>query len=314
LGMDWMYPVLIMGFGMFCFQIFAVFRKQAALLQPTVEQLEASRANVEKQILESEQTTEESLRRIESLKQELSELDEQRHHLQKQLNPKVGVLIDPGEFAMGDDDGSRDEQPQRTVLMNAYWIDRYPVTNQEYKMFVDVTGQRRPPHWTSGTYPLEMANHPVTNVSWQDALDYADWVGKRLPFEAEWEKAARGTIGQTYPWGDAFRKDNVNSSNDYGGTTPVDDFPGGQSPYGVMDMCGNVQEWCEDWYYDYYYKTAPVDNPTGPTGGQYRVCRGGVMLKTEWVSGVHNATIHRRQQCKITLDFDVHGHLMLLRS
>ncbi|MBT3604944.1 MAG: SUMF1/EgtB/PvdO family nonheme iron enzyme [Candidatus Latescibacteria bacterium] len=273
--MDWMYPVLILGFGAFCFQIFAVFRKQAALLQPTVEQLEASRANVEKQIQESEQVTEESLKRIESLKNELANLDDQRKQLQEQLNPKEMILIDSGDFLMGDEDGSRDEQPQRTVLLNAYWIDRYPVTNQEYKMFVDVTGHRRPPHWTSGTYPLEQASHPVTNISWQDAEEYAEWVGKRLPSESEWEKAARGTLGQTYSWGDAFRKDNVNSTNDYGGTTPIDQFPGGASPYGVMDMCGNVQEWGSDWYYDDYYKTAPVDNPTGPAGGQYRVCRGG---------------------------------------
>ncbi|MDP6039819.1 MAG: SUMF1/EgtB/PvdO family nonheme iron enzyme [Candidatus Latescibacteria bacterium] len=125
--------------------------------------------------------------------------------------------------------------------------------------------------------------------------------------------SARGRkSGQTYPWGDAFRKDNVNSSNDYGGTTSVDEFPGGQSPYGVLDMCGNVQEWCEDWYYDDYYKTAPVDNPAGPTGGQYRVCRGGFMLKIEWVYGVHSVIIHHRQPCKTMLDFDVRGHLKLL--
>ena len=224
---------------------------------------------------ESEQITEESLTRIESLKHELSSLDEQRKQLQEQLNPKEMILISSGDFLQGDEDGSRDEQPQHTVLLNAFWMDRYPVTNQEYKMFVDVTAHRRPPHWTSGTYPLEQANHPVTNVSWQDAEDYAEWVGKRLPTESEWEKAARGTLGRTYPWGDAFRKDNVNSTNEYGGTTAIDQFPGGGSPYGVMDMCGNVQEWCSDWYYDDYYKTAPVDNPTGPAGGQYRVCRGG---------------------------------------
>ena len=159
--------------------------------------------------------------------------------------------------------------------MNAYQIDKSPVTNQEYKMFVDVAGHRRPPHWTSGTYQLDQADHPVTNISWPDAKTYCDWVGKRLPTESEWEKASRGTVGQTYPWGDAFRKDNVNSSNDYGGTTPVDQFSGGMSPYGVQDTCGNVMEWCEDWYYDDYYKTAPRDNPEGPPGGQYRSIRGG---------------------------------------
>ena len=288
--MDWMYPVLILGFAAFCFQIFAVFRKQAALLQPTVEQLEASRASVERQIQESEQATEESLKRTENLKEELVSLNEQRKTLQEQLNPKLMKEITSGNFLMGDDEGPRDEVPQREVLLNTYSIDKYPVTNQEYKMFVDVTGHRRPPNWTSGTYQLESANHPVTNISWEDAVAYAEWIGKRLPTEAEWEKASRGTMGQTYPWGDAFRKDNVNSNMDYGGTTPIDQFMGGESPYEVVDLCGNVQEWCEDWYYDDYYKTAPADNPTGPTGGQYRCARGGFYAENR--IGVRCASRH----------------------
>lgn len=273
--MDWVSIVLIVGFAAFCFQIFAVFRKQFALLQPTVEQLETSRTNVERQIQECERATEESLRRIESLKQELDTLDEQRLGLQDQLNPQEMVLIEAGDFLMGTNESSRDEEPEHNVLLNAYWVDRYPVTNQEYKMFVDVSGHRNPPHWASGTYELEHADHPVTNISWNDAIAYAEWVGKRLPSEAEWEKSCRGTMGQVYSWGDAFRKDNVNSSNDFGGTTPVDEFPEGASPYGVVDMCGNVLEWCSDWYYDEYYKTSPVDNPAGPQGGQYRSVRGG---------------------------------------
>ena len=157
-------------------------------------------------------------------------------------------------------------------------------------MFVDVTGHRRPPHWTSGTYQLEDADHPVTNVSWNDAIAYAEWVGQRLPTEAEWEKASRGTLGQTYPWGDAFRKDNINSSNDYGGTTSIKEFPGGGSPYGVMDTVGNATEWCSDWYFDEYYKVSPVDNPTGPQGGQYRVLRGGFFGENKM--GVRCASRH----------------------
>ncbi|MFT5365902.1 MAG: flagellar motor switch protein FliG [Candidatus Latescibacterota bacterium] len=200
------------------------------------------------------------------------------------------VLIHAGEFVMGDDEGARDEQPQRKVILNAYWMDKFPVTNLDYKSFVDATGHRKPPHWTSGTYALDQANHPVTHVNLADAEAYANWAGKRLPTEAEWEKAARGTLGQTYPWGDAFRKDNVNSSNDYGRMTPVDQFSGGASPYGVLDMVGNVMERCSDWYYDDYYKTASVDNPTGPEGGQYRVVRGGFYGENK--SGVRCAARH----------------------
>jgi len=229
-----------------------------------------------------------------ALPMRLDEVKKDRKSVKKEasefLSESGMVLIPSGEFIMGDDDGARDEQPQRTVLLNTYWIDQFPVTNVEYKAFVDATGHRRPPHWKSGTYQLDKKKHPVTNVSWKDANAYAQWVGKRLPTEAEWEKAARGNLGQTYPWGDAFRKDNVNSSNDYGGLTPVDQFAGGMSPYGVMDMAGNVQEWCQDWYFDDYYKAAPLDNPTGPEGGQYRVVRGGFYGENR--SGVRCATRH----------------------
>ena len=192
------------------------------------------------------------------------------------FEPEPGmVLVQAGTFIMGDDDGSRDEKPQRTVLLNSYWMDTYPVTNADYKAFVDATGHRRPPHWPDGVYAYHTLNHPVTNVSWHDAAAYAAWAGKRLPTEAEWEKAARGTMGQTFAWGDAYRKDKVNSGNEYGGTTPVDQFEEGCSPYGVVDICGNVLEWCADWYYDEYYRTAPRDNPGGPPGGDYRIVRGG---------------------------------------
>ena len=176
---------------------------------------------------------------------------------------------------MGDDEGSRSTRPQRTVSLNSFWIDRYPVTNADYTAFINATGHRCPPHWRASAYPDGQGNYPVTNVNWEDAKTYAAWAGKRLPTEAEWEKAARGTTGQVYPWGNAFRKDYVNSSNDYKGPTPVDRFEGGTSPYGTVDMCGNVHEWCEDWFFDDYYKSAPTDNPVGPPGGEYKILRGG---------------------------------------
>ena len=202
------------------------------------------------------------------------------------------VLVRGGEFVMGSEDGRNDERPRHTVLLSSYWMDKYPVTNETYKLFTDATGHRKPPHWTSGkgTYPLEHAAHPVTNVSWHDAVAYASWAGKRLPTEAEWEKAARGTQGQVYPWGDVFRKDNLNSCDDYDGITSVDEFPGGASPYGALDMCGNVLEWCSDWYQRDYYRESWLDNPAGPDGGQYRVTRGG--FYTENSQGVRCAARH----------------------
>jgi flagellar motor switch protein FliG len=188
------------------------------------------------------------------------------------------VLVKGSEFVMGSEDGSEDEHPGHVVLLSSYWIDKYPVTNEAYKKFTDATGHRKPPHWTSGkgTYPLEHAWHPVTNVNWHDAAAYASWAGKRLPTEAEWEKAARGTQGQVYPWGDAFRKDYINSCEDYEGTTSVDRFPAGVSPYGALDMCGNVLEWCSDWYQRDFYRESWPDNPEQTEPDMYRVCRGGL--------------------------------------
>lgn len=205
--------------------------------------------------------------------------------------PEQGMVFIPdGEFIMGDDKGAKDEMPQRAVTLDAYWIDRYPVTNVAYKAFVESTGHRSPAHWRANTFEKGKENHPVTNVNLDDAQAYATWAGKRLATEAEYEKAARGTMGQVYSWGDGFRNENINSSNDYDGTTPVDQFPDGASPFGVMDMCGNVMEWCSDWYFDDYYKTGPTNNPMGPTGGQYKVVRGGFYAENK--AGTRCASRH----------------------
>ena len=276
--LDWVVLVLIVAFGTFCIQIYMVYRKQVLLLQPTVEQLETSRTNIESQIKESDVTTDEIQQRMRELDKEVELLEAERSQLQERLCENQMVPVPAGDFKMGDDEsGAVDQSPMHTVLLNAFLIDKYPVTNADYKMFADITGHRPPPHWIGigGTYPIDQADHPVVNISWHDAQTYAKWVNKRLPTEAEWEKAARGQRGQVYPWGDAFRKDNINCNGEHGGTTSVRAFPDGHSPYGVMDMCGNTCEWVEDWYFDEYYKNAPIDNPTGPPGGQYKVVRGG---------------------------------------
>jgi formylglycine-generating enzyme required for sulfatase activity len=175
------------------------------------------------------------------------------------------VRVPAGEFLYSD--------KKRKISLPEFWIDKTPVTNAQYAQFVSATDHEPPKHWRSGAYPEEKATHPVVNVSWRDAVAYAEWVGKRLPTEEEWEKAARGTDGREYPWGDEFDKDKCNTSESgIGSTTPVGQYSpelhpelveGGDSPYGCADMAGNVWEWCEDWY----------DNER-----KYKVLRGGSWL------------------------------------
>ena len=158
----------------------------------------------------------------------------------KAKDDKEMVLIPAGEFLFGPN-----KQP---MTLPAYYIDRTPVTNAEYKVFVDATKADFPPHWRQGKPLPGSENHPVTQVTWFDAVAYAKWAGKRLPIGPEWEKAARGTDGRIYPWGDAFDKTHLNSGD--GGplkTVPVGQYsPQGDSPYGVVDMSGNVYEWTND--------------------------------------------------------------------
>jgi hypothetical protein len=147
------------------------------------------------------------------------------------------ILIPAGEFLYGDEKEMR-ELPE-------FWIDKTPVTNAEYARFVAETGHRVPAHWEAKSPPEDIADHPVVNVSWHDAAAYAEWAGKRLPTEEEWEKAARGTDGQKYPWGDEEpTSDLCNFGGVEGGTTPVGKYsPQGDSPYGCADMAGNVWQW-----------------------------------------------------------------------
>jgi formylglycine-generating enzyme required for sulfatase activity len=183
------------------------------------------------------------------------------------------VLIPAGTFVMGDDHFKKAVQPRHEMYVNAFYIDRYDVTNEEYKVFVDATGHRPlPSHWRGDRYPPGKENHPVIFVSWFDANDYCHWAGERLPSEAEWEKAARGTDGRTYPWGNKL--DMTKANIPYlriGDTTPVDRFEHGKSPYGVYDMAGNVFQWTADWFKSY----AGNDFHHPNFGGMFRVLRGG---------------------------------------
>jgi formylglycine-generating enzyme required for sulfatase activity len=194
------------------------------------------------------------------------------------------VLIPAGDFQMGDsfNEGSSDQRPVHTVYLDAFHIDIYEVTNSQYKKFRDATGYKAPDYWTY--LDFNTPNQPVVGVSWYDAKAYAEWAGERLPTEAEWEKAARGSlVGKRYPWGDTLTHDKVNYDRTGGkdiwdGTSPVGSFP--PNGYGLYDMCGNVEEWCADWYGDEYYTNSPRSNPMGlniePGYISYCVLRGGL--------------------------------------
>jgi len=182
------------------------------------------------------------------------------------------VYIPGGPFILGSNTGLEDETPQQEISISAFNIDVYPVTNAEYKQFVDATGHSTPRTWEGGTYPADTADHPVVWVNWEDAKAYCEWAGKRLPTELEWEKAARGTDGRTYPWGESFDASKCNSKESgLGGTSPVGSYPDGVSPFGISDMAGNVWEWTADWYQAYRGSLYEL----GRYGEQYKVLRGG---------------------------------------
>ncbi len=226
------------------------------------------------------------------------------------------VLIPAGEFLMGSPsgEGENDEHPVHRVYVDAFYIDMYDVTNAQFKRFADATAyvtdaekqgwakawnekdwsnvkgaNWRHPHGAKSGID-QIMNHPVVQVSWNDAVAYAQWARKRLPTEAEWEKAARDTDDRKYPWGNTkpnggrcnfadsnadFNWSDKSSDDGYQYTSPVGKYEDGKSSFGVYDMAGNVWQWCSDWYNEGYYSDSPARDPKGPTGGEYHVFRGG---------------------------------------
>ncbi len=187
-----------------------------------------------------------------------------------------------------DRDYFRDEMPQHRVWLDAFYTDKYEVTHTAYDMFCAATGHQVPPYWETGQFPDNTQKNAVRGVSWHNAVAYAQWAGKRLPTEAEWEKAARGTDGRWFTWGNQFEPHRVNFLRVYGVGLPnityvrpalpdeatlydVDMHPEGISPYGSVDMLGNVAEWVYDWYDPDYYSRSPYYNPQGPEEGIARV-------------------------------------------
>ena len=206
-----------------------------------------------------------------------SEPDGASDALPKHAPKRLGemVLIPAGPSVMGYDGGKKFERPQHGVILDAFEIDIYEVTNYEYRRFVRSGEHRAPPHWIDGDYNEGRDFHPVTNVTWEDAVAYATWAGKRLPTEAEWERACRGPKGRMFAYGDTFVQAWTNN-----GTAPacdtvrVDSMPEGCTPEGCFHMAGNVWEWVGDWFSTTYYAEGQV-NPRGPKGGTMRVGKGG---------------------------------------
>lgn len=191
------------------------------------------------------------------------------------------VSIPAGPFIRGTGQGGFDEQPQRMLVLDAFAIDRYEVTNFQYQQFVDATGHRKsgpPSRYAKNMSRMRGINQPVVYVSWEDAEAYCRWKGKRLPTEAEWEKAMRGTDGRLWPWGNVEQPNGANWARVQDGhdvTASVGTVLTDKSPYGVMDGAGNVMEWVADWYAENYFKEAPEQNPQSPEYGTFRVLRGG---------------------------------------
>ncbi|MBH0202191.1 MAG: formylglycine-generating enzyme family protein [Nitrospira sp.] len=199
------------------------------------------------------------------------------------------VLVQAGEFVMGSDKGDEDEAPTHRVYLNAFYIDKFEVTNGRFARYVDAIQSEPPWGFTDKETPVIHAERPVRWVSWMDAVGYCLWLGKRLPTEAEWEKAARGTDERTYPWGnDPPTSVHAVYGLKEGGAETVSVIGNhhmGQSPYGVQDLAGNLYEWVMDWYAEDFYSSfinSPAINPHGPSEGTAKVQRGGSYMNTPY--------------------------------
>ncbi len=229
----------------------------------------------------------------EELRQRLRQTESRLQELEKEaeplpapdigptkINPLDGaemVYVPSGKFVMGSSDDDQmaddDEKSQHTVYLDAFWIYKNPVTNAQYRKCVEA-GVCDLPHDTTYYDDPAYANHPVVYVDWRRARAYCEWAGGRLPTEAEWEKAARGTEGRIYPWGNGWDASRLNSVEaGPGGTTEVGRYPAGASPYGALDMAGNVWEWTSSLYWDYPYKADDGREDVNASGR--RVLRGG---------------------------------------
>lgn len=206
------------------------------------------------------------------------------------VEPTPEILIPAGEFVMGIE-GEGSTSPPHTVRLDAFYLDRHEVTNAQYHAFCTSTERKLPEFWGMARYRSgpDWPRHPVVGVSWADARDYAKWVGKRLPSEAEFERAARGGVdGKNFYWGDEVDPQYTNyAKSEHQAPVEVESFP--PNGFGLHDLSGNVSEWVIDRYDAGYYAVSPEENPLGPEKGRFRVIRGG-----GWHTGPGCTTLHFR--------------------
>jgi sulfatase modifying factor 1 len=231
--------------------------------------------------------------------------------------PMEWVPVPAGEFGMGaeGDSASADEGPKHKVSVDAFLIGKHEVTNAQYHAFVKATGHRLPENccdpkfnlWKGDAIPAGVEELPVVNVSWDDAVAFCKWSGSRLPTEAEWEKAARGTDSRTYPWGNEppsgnranYSFDPVSIWDGPASLAKKDQYEFGRSPYGAFEMAGNVWEWVQDWYDENYYKSSPAKNPTGPAKGEARAIRGASWRNTADMLRAANRNKHAPSERRV---------------
>ena len=235
------------------------------------------------------------------------------------IDGSLMILIPAGEFVMGakddDADAKANEKPEHKVYLDAYYIYKHEVTYRQFKKFLNATGYKPVGNWSRGDKP-ERQDHPVMYITYPDAVEYCKWAKVELPTEAQWEKAARGSDGRKYPWGNEWDPEKCNNIeltdknimakmadiHNKRGTVPVGSIPGDISPYGVTDMGGNINEWCRDWYKSGYYKKSPAKNPSGPPKGTEKSTRGGA-----WSMGSKRCRTTSRWSGSVESDLDDYG-------
>jgi formylglycine-generating enzyme len=289
--MEWVFGALTAGFACWLVILLLDFNKPANTLRERVNKQEVRANELGQRLAKAQEEREAFDIQFKDLRLQWDALEKRRQSLLERANKRRLVLVPAGSFMMGSrfDDSPRNERPVHTVHLDAYYIGPTPVTNLDYREFINCTGHRAPVHWQQGSFPTGAGSQPVTNVAWQDAQAFAQWADVRLPTEAEWERAARGDDERMYPWGPRWIDERCNAGNTYGTLLPVDEFPAGRSPYGMWDMAGNAYEWCLDFYAPSFYHESPASNPRGPESGQERTIRGGFYGETR--AGVR--TTHR---------------------